>query len=59
MAGVAGTAEDEMSYLEFLEALSAVASYKNANPYRPFSQRLQQFLHNSLFPLARTQRKKS
>ena len=36
--------DDSMIYLEFLEAVAAVACYKYVNPYTPLSSRLETFL---------------
>lgn len=36
-------ADSEFVFSEFVEALSAIAVYRNANPYLPFSKKLETF----------------
>jgi len=36
-------AECEFVYSEFVEALAAIAVYRNANPYLPFAKKLETF----------------
>ena len=40
--------DESMIYLEFLEAVAAVACYKHVNPYTPLSTRLDTFLREQL-----------
>jgi hypothetical protein len=39
--------EAELMYGEFLEALAAIAVYRNANPYLPFAKKLETFLEET------------
>jgi hypothetical protein len=41
-----GGGDDSLIYLEFLEALAAVACFKLVNPYIPLASRLEQFLRD-------------
>jgi hypothetical protein len=47
----------EMSYSEFLEAISAVCMYKSCNPYQPFTQRLDIFLSQGVLPFVKGSQK--
>ena len=44
--GGVGGGDDSLIYLEFLEALAAVACFKLVNPYIPLATRLEQFLRD-------------
>ena len=48
--GMETTADEEMVYMEYLEALAAVACYKNLNPYVTLEKKLESFLVETLFP---------
>ena len=43
-----GGGDDSLIYLEFLEALAAVACFKLVNPYIPLATRLEQFLRDNI-----------
>ena len=45
-----GGGDDEMIYMEFLEALAAIACYKFLNPYVPLHAKLDEFLKDRMFP---------
>ena len=47
-AGGVGGGDDSLIYLEYLEALAAVACFKLVNPYVPLATRLEQFLRDSV-----------
>ncbi|DBA03507.1 TPA: hypothetical protein N0F65_011408 [Lagenidium giganteum] len=42
-ASTAGDTENEFVYSEFVEALAAIAVFRNANPYIPFAKKLETF----------------
>jgi hypothetical protein len=46
--GGVGGGDDSLLYLEFLEALAAVACYKLVNPYIPLATRVEQFLRDNV-----------
>tara|TARA_B110000090_G_scaffold155576_1_gene171020 strand:- start:21 stop:974 length:954 start_codon:yes stop_codon:yes gene_type:complete len=46
--GSVGGGDDSLIYLEFLEALAAVACFKFVNPYIPLATRLEQFLSDQV-----------
>ena len=43
-----GGGENSLIYLEFLEALAAVACFKLVNPYVPLATRIEQFLRDQV-----------
>ena len=43
-----GGGDSSMIYLEYLEALAAVACYKHVNPYIPLSTRIDTFFREGL-----------
>jgi hypothetical protein len=45
-----GGGDDEMIWMEFLEAVAAIACYKFVNPYIPLHSKLEDFLTNKLIP---------
>ena len=45
-----GGGDDEMIYMEYLEALAAIACYKYLNPYVPLHTKLEEFLTDMMFP---------
>ena len=45
-----GGGDDEMIYMEWLEALAATCCYKFLNPYVPLHTKLEEFLTTMLFP---------
>ena len=45
-----GGGDDEMIWMEFLEAIAAIACYKFVNPYIPLHNKLEDFLTNKLIP---------
>ena len=45
----AGGGEDDMIFMEFQEALGAVAHYKLSNPYLSFAEKVQTFIEKMLF----------
>eukprot|EP00750_Incisomonas_marina_P032016 INCI8752.1.p1 GENE.INCI8752.1~~INCI8752.1.p1 ORF type:complete len:1130 (+),score=249.04 INCI8752.1:163-3552(+) len=45
-----GGGDDEMIWMEFLEAIAATACYKFVNPYIPLHSKLEDFLTNKLVP---------
>ena len=45
-----GGGDDEMIWMEFLEAIAAIACYKFVNPYIPLHAKLEDFLTNKLVP---------
>merc|ERR1719482_2669638 len=46
---VADEDDDELSFAEFLDGLTAVAMYKDPNPFVPFKDRVELFLLDCLF----------
>lgn len=46
--GEFGGGDDSLIYLEFLEALAAVACFKLVNPYVPLATRIEQFLRDQV-----------
>ena len=47
----AGGGADQMIYMEYLEALGAIACYKYPNPYIPLHIKLEQFFTDSFYGL--------
>ena len=45
-----GGGDDQMIYMEFVEAMCGVASYKVVNPYVPLDARLKETLEERAFP---------
>lgn len=54
-----GGGDDSLIYLEFLEAIAAVACFKYVNPYVPLATRIEQFFREHVYDGASKILKKS